>query len=93
VLAATAAVQYSENATMLFEGIEELSLGYQVKILLDPKYVNAASQDQKFKDAREGAQMTLSMLKDEAKSKEDEVNEVLLSLIAVCLSSLAHVGA
>ncbi|KAK3901383.1 hypothetical protein C8A05DRAFT_34940 [Staphylotrichum tortipilum] len=90
VLAATAAVQYSENAIMLMEGIDELSLGYQVKILLDPKYVNVADQDQAFKNAREGAQMTLQMLKEEAKSKEDEVNEVLLSLIAFKETTMAY---
>ncbi|KAK4098536.1 hypothetical protein N658DRAFT_526257 [Parathielavia hyrcaniae] len=90
VLAATAAVQYSDNAIMLMEGIDELSLGYQIKILLDPKYVNVADQDQKFKDAREGAQMTLQMLKEEAESKEAEVKEVLQSLVAFKETTMAY---
>ncbi|KAJ4302030.1 hypothetical protein N0V88_002163 [Collariella sp. IMI 366227] len=77
----TAAVKYSENTLSLLED-DGLGLLPQIEILLDPKYRNKASQDQVFEDAREGAQMTLTLLKDEATSKEVEVKEVLKSLIA-----------
>jgi hypothetical protein len=83
VLAATAAVQYSENAISLLDETDGLSLMPQINILLDPKYKTVASQDQAFEDAREGAQMTLAMLKDDAVAKETEVKDILASMIAM----------
>lgn len=83
MLAATAAVQYSENALSLLDETEGLSLMPQLNILLDPKYKTVAAQDQAFEDARDGAQMTLTMLKEEAVAKEAEVKDVLTTMIAV----------
>ncbi|KAK4132048.1 hypothetical protein BT67DRAFT_444172 [Trichocladium antarcticum] len=90
VLAATAAVQYSDNALSLLDETAGISLMPQLNILLDPKYKTVAAQDQDFEDAREGAQMTLTMLKEEAVAKEAEVKDVLATMIAFKESTMAY---
>lgn len=86
--AASTAANYSDNAVELLEEAEDINLRHQLNILLDPKYKTEADQDQAFKDAREGAHITLSMLKDDAVEKEGETKEILQSLITVRFSSL-----
>ena len=51
--------------------------------MLDPKYKTEADQDSIFKETKEGAQMTLGMLKDEAKEKEADMKKIVETLITV----------
>ncbi|KAL7624612.1 hypothetical protein AAE478_006179 [Parahypoxylon ruwenzoriense] len=92
VTAASAAANYSDNTVSLLEEAEDINLKHQLNVLLDPKYKTEADQDQAFKDAREGAQMTLSMLKDDALNKEGETKEILQSLITFKENTMKHLN-
>ena len=61
----------------------EINLRHQLDILLDPKYKSQADWDDRYTEAKEAAQMTLSMLKEQAQEKEAEVKTIVETLLTV----------
>lgn len=83
VNAASAAIQYSKTAIEYLEEADGTNLRSQLDILMDPKYKTPDDYDARFNEAREGATMTLYLLKDEANTKKKEVERIKDNLIAV----------
>ncbi|KAK3686198.1 hypothetical protein B0T22DRAFT_443282 [Podospora appendiculata] len=90
VTAATAAALFSDNTIGLLSDTPDINLKDQIDILLQPQYTTVASQDDVFRDAKEAAQFTLMMLKDEAAAKEEEVQGIIETMIAFKESTMQY---
>ena len=93
VTAASTAINYSDSCVELLAEGPEINLRHQLNVLLDPKYKSQTDWDDRYNEAKEAAQMTLSMLKDEAKDKEAEVKTIVETLLTVNKRSLSHSSA
>lgn len=60
---------YCDSTAELLAEAEGMNLRDQLNTLLNPKYKSASDLDGSYKDAKETAMMTLSLLKDEAQTK------------------------
>ncbi|KAL2009534.1 hypothetical protein VTN00DRAFT_5341 [Thermoascus crustaceus] len=66
----------------VIEEADGINLRSQLDILMDPKHKTPDDYDARFNEAREGATMTLDLLKDEANTKKEEVERIKDNLIA-----------
>ncbi|KAH7188129.1 uncharacterized protein B0J16DRAFT_317799 [Fusarium flagelliforme] len=75
------AIQYSDDSVDLFETAEDINLRHQLDIILDDKYASYDDFDDDYRDAKEAAQLTLSMLRDNARDKYNRTNEITQTLV------------
>ena len=76
-------MQYSDNTVDLLEAAEDINLRHQLNIILDERYRSPSDFDGNYRDAKEASQMTLSMLRDDAREKQRSIEEVLQTLVRV----------
>lgn len=83
VMAAQAAVQFSDTTFELLVNEEEINLLHNLSILTDEKYTAPDRVDGAYREAKEAAQMVLSMLNQEARDKHRRTENITQSLIVV----------
>lgn len=82
VTAATTAAQFSDTTISMMTDAD-MGLRPSLNVMLDSKYLNKASQDDTFRDARELALMVLGDLKTDAKEKEEEIKKIVETMVSV----------
>lgn len=87
----SAMVRYCDSTVELLAEAEEINLRYQLDIMLSSKYKSADDLDNSYKDAKEAAMMTLSMLMDDAQEKalENQRWSNEFSRVSICTCSLS----
>ncbi|KIL85162.1 hypothetical protein FAVG1_11591 [Fusarium avenaceum] len=81
VTAGQAAIQYSDNTVELLETADGVNLRHNLDIIMDEKYTSSDKFDDAYRDAKEAAKMTLSMLRDDAKEKQNKTDQITQTLI------------
>ncbi|CAG7559096.1 unnamed protein product [Fusarium equiseti] len=81
VTAGQAAIQYSDNTVEMLETAEGVNLRHNLDIVMDEKYTSSDKFDDAYREAKEAAKMTLEMLRDDAKKKQNKTDQITQTLI------------
>lgn len=81
VTSANGAIAYATEAMDMLKLEPETNFKAQLAVLLDPKY-KTAPKDQAFDEAREGASMALEQLRDTAREKMQDAEDMVALLTA-----------
>lgn len=82
-MAGQAAVQFSDTTFDLLVNQGEINLLHHLSILTDEKYTAFNRVDEEYREAKEAAQMVLSILNEEARDKHRRTENITQSLIMV----------
>ncbi|RBR08929.1 uncharacterized protein FIESC28_10109 [Fusarium coffeatum] len=81
VITGRTTMQYSDSSVELLAADDFINLRRQLDIILDERYKSSNDFDDNYRDAKEASQMTLSMLRDDAREKQRNTEEVMQTLI------------
>jgi hypothetical protein len=82
-MAGQVAMQFSDTTLELLVNQEDINLRHHISILTDEKYTASDRIDEAYREAKEAAQMVLSMLNEDARDKYRRTENITQSLIMV----------